>query len=287
MDSRPEGIGPVDRGADHRQGAVEQGDASREEIREQSRRLIERECRIDVARVCGSRIKPRDLDQRASFDEAKSEIHGSTRHLRPLWRGVHDTRPGGIDLGARNPVLPVRRRPFPPSRALAIQPVPGVLRARPWLRVLQADGRDPRSNRTRPVGDFLQDDAANCYIDDRSLLAICGRLAMSWRTRPAGMPEHPTPRALDLRRLAIPSMREASIAARAAVNSLQTVSAICHDLIPLNMPMTDEQRLQRAKLIHSVLLTRNRMQLLRDRAEALAGALTRFRDRQGQIARRA
>ena len=43
----------------------------------------------------------------------------------------------------------------------------------------------------------------------------------------------------------------------------------------------------RAKLIHSVLVTRKRMQLLRDRAEALAGALTWFRDRQGQIQRKA
>lgn len=57
--------------------------------------------------------------------------------------------------------------------------------------------------------------------------------------------------------------------------------------MPLNVIMTDEQRLQRAKLIHSVILTRKRMLLLRDRAEALAGALARFRERQGQIARRA
>lgn len=81
------------------------------------------------------------------------------------------------------------------------------------------------------------------------------------------------------------SMREASIAARAAVNSLQTVSVICNDLIPLDMPMTDEQRMQRAKLIYTVILARKRMQLLRDRAEALSGALIRFRDRKEGIAR--
>lgn len=83
------------------------------------------------------------------------------------------------------------------------------------------------------------------------------------------------------------TMRQASIAARSAVNSLQAVSVICNELIPLNQFMTDEQRLQRAKLIHSVLLARKRMLLLRDRAEALSGALTRFRDRQRQISRRA
>ncbi len=83
------------------------------------------------------------------------------------------------------------------------------------------------------------------------------------------------------------SIREVNANAHAAVRSLHAVRAICRDLIPLDQPMTDEQQRQRARLIHSALLARRRMQLLRDRAEALAGALTRFRDRQGQIAKRA
>lgn len=83
------------------------------------------------------------------------------------------------------------------------------------------------------------------------------------------------------------TIREASSAVRGAVNSLLSVRAICNDLLPLHMPMTQEQQRQRAKLIHSVLLTRRRMQLLRDRAEALSGALNRFRDRRAQIARHA
>ena len=82
------------------------------------------------------------------------------------------------------------------------------------------------------------------------------------------------------------TIREASSAVRGAVNSLLSVRTICNDLLPLHMPMTEEQQLQRAKLIHSVLLTRQRMQMLRDRAEALSGALNRFRDRQAQIGRR-
>ena len=82
-------------------------------------------------------------------------------------------------------------------------------------------------------------------------------------------------------------MRQATMAARAATNALHAVTAICADLMPLNVMMTDEQRLQRAKLIHSVILTRKRMLLLRERAEALAGARTRFRERQGQIAKSA
>ncbi len=83
------------------------------------------------------------------------------------------------------------------------------------------------------------------------------------------------------------TMHQATIAARAAVNSLQTVSAICADLMPLDAPMTDAQQAQRAKLIHNVILTRKRMQLLRDRAEALSFALIRFRNRREEIARRA
>ncbi len=63
------------------------------------------------------------------------------------------------------------------------------------------------------------------------------------------------------------------------------MTAICADLMPMNVIMTDEQRLQRAKLIHAVILTRKRMLLLRDRAEALAGALTRFRENQGRLIR--
>lgn len=83
------------------------------------------------------------------------------------------------------------------------------------------------------------------------------------------------------------TMREASAAARAAVTTLQTVSLICADLMPLNAPMTDEQHMQRAKLIHNVLMTRKRLQLLRDRAECLAGDLARFRARREQIAQQA
>lgn len=83
------------------------------------------------------------------------------------------------------------------------------------------------------------------------------------------------------------SMRQATVAAHAAVNSLQSVRVICNDLLPLNHPMTAQQLHQRAKLIHHVLMTRNRMQLLRDRAEALSGALNRFRDRREEIKQRA
>lgn len=83
------------------------------------------------------------------------------------------------------------------------------------------------------------------------------------------------------------SIREVNAAAHAAVRSLHAVRAICRDLMPLDMPMTAEQQRQRARLIHSALLARKRMQMLRDRAEALSGALVRFRDRREQISHRA
>ncbi|MGB0135223.1 hypothetical protein [Dokdonella sp.] len=83
------------------------------------------------------------------------------------------------------------------------------------------------------------------------------------------------------------SIREANTAAHAAVRSLHAVRVICNDLMPLDQPMTAEQQRQRAKLIHSALLARKRMELLRDRAEALSGALVQFRERQRKIARHA
>lgn len=83
------------------------------------------------------------------------------------------------------------------------------------------------------------------------------------------------------------SIAEVNTNAHAAVRSLHAVRTICGDLLPLDQPMTEQEQRQRAKLIHSALLARKRMQLLRDRAEALAGALIRFRDRQGRIQKRA
>lgn len=83
------------------------------------------------------------------------------------------------------------------------------------------------------------------------------------------------------------SMRQATIAARAATNALQSVTAICVELMPLDGLLSDAQRAARAKLIRDVLLTQKLTQMLKDRAEALSGALTRIRARQGEIARQA
>jgi len=79
------------------------------------------------------------------------------------------------------------------------------------------------------------------------------------------------------------SMHEATMNARAAVNALHNVSAICRNLVPLSAPMDEEQLRQRARLIDSVLRARRQMELLRNRAAQLAASLDRFHLRRQQI----
>jgi hypothetical protein len=79
------------------------------------------------------------------------------------------------------------------------------------------------------------------------------------------------------------SMKQATIAARSATNALQTVTAICSGPTQIDGMLTDEQRAARAKLIQDVLLTQKLTQLLKDRAEALVGKVSPFRELRGQI----
>jgi hypothetical protein len=65
----------------------------------------------------------------------------------------------------------------------------------------------------------------------------------------------------------------------AAVNVMQRARDACADLKPLDHPMTDEELQQRAEMIDKVIRARRKLQLLRDRAEALEGALGRFKSR--------
>ncbi|HPG94868.1 MAG: hypothetical protein WAS23_12590 [Dokdonella sp.] len=84
------------------------------------------------------------------------------------------------------------------------------------------------------------------------------------------------------------SSRNASDFSRIGLSALEGANAIgANDLIPLDQPMSEEQLRQRAKLIGTILEMRKRVQTLRDRADALNGALESFRDRQDQIQRRA
>lgn len=79
------------------------------------------------------------------------------------------------------------------------------------------------------------------------------------------------------------SLHDASLNARAAVNALHGVSAICRQLAPLSAPMDAAQLHQRARLIDSVLRARRQMELLRNRAVELAASLDRFHQRRRQI----
>jgi hypothetical protein len=80
-------------------------------------------------------------------------------------------------------------------------------------------------------------------------------------------------------RLDMNSMRQATIAARAATNVLQSVTAICVGLIALEGILSDEQRAARSKLLEDVLLTERLTQMLKERAEALSGTLSQARQR--------
>ncbi|HMM68580.1 MAG TPA: hypothetical protein PKC03_16725 [Dokdonella sp.] len=82
--------------------------------------------------------------------------------------------------------------------------------------------------------------------------------------------------------------RPASLASRAATKPLDGASVVGKDdLIPLDRPLSAEQLEQRARLVNAILVTRKRVQALRDRADRLSGALDAFHDRQGEIRRRA
>lgn len=84
------------------------------------------------------------------------------------------------------------------------------------------------------------------------------------------------------------SRRKAPSASRATGDPLDGANVVGKDdLIPLDQPLTAGQLEQRARLIHAILLTRKRVQALRDRADRLSGALDAFHERQGQIRRRA
>lgn len=65
------------------------------------------------------------------------------------------------------------------------------------------------------------------------------------------------------------SMRQATTAARSATHALQSVTAICVNLMPFEGVLTDEQRSARSELIHDVLQAEELMLALKGRAEAV------------------
>jgi hypothetical protein len=69
----------------------------------------------------------------------------------------------------------------------------------------------------------------------------------------------------------------------AAVNVMQRARDACADLKPLTQPMTEDELEERARMIDKVIRARRKLQLLRDRAEALEHALGRFKSRRAAI----
>lgn len=65
------------------------------------------------------------------------------------------------------------------------------------------------------------------------------------------------------------SMRQATTAARSATHALQSVTAICVNLMPFEGVLSDEQRSARADLVQDVLQAEELMLALKGRAEAL------------------
>ena len=65
----------------------------------------------------------------------------------------------------------------------------------------------------------------------------------------------------------------------AAVSVLERARDACVNLKPMSCPMTDLELQQRAAVIEKVINARCKLQQLRNRAEALQGALNRFKAR--------
>ncbi len=64
-------------------------------------------------------------------------------------------------------------------------------------------------------------------------------------------------------------LRQATTAARSATNALQSVTAICVNLMPLEGVLSEEQRSARSELYQDVLRAQALMLALKSRAEAL------------------
>lgn len=76
--------------------------------------------------------------------------------------------------------------------------------------------------------------------------------------------------------------RSATLDAATAINLLRHARAVCDRLNPLGSPMTLAELQQRAEIVDSVIRARAKLELLRNRAVALEGAVERFKERAAQ-----
>ena len=75
------------------------------------------------------------------------------------------------------------------------------------------------------------------------------------------------------------TVKNAAADVLAAVSVMTHAQEACARLNPLSVPMTLRQLEQRAEMIDRVIRARSKLQQLRNRAEALEDALTRFKIR--------
>ncbi|MEP7043910.1 MAG: hypothetical protein ABI843_12670 [Dokdonella sp.] len=75
------------------------------------------------------------------------------------------------------------------------------------------------------------------------------------------------------------TVKNAAADVLAAVSVLERARAASLHLNPLSEPMTAAELQQRADMIDKVIRARSKLQQLRNRAEALEGALVRFKQR--------
>lgn len=75
------------------------------------------------------------------------------------------------------------------------------------------------------------------------------------------------------------TIKNAATDVLAAVNVLEHARDASHKLSSLGATMTDDELRQRAEMIARVIRARSKLQQLRNRAEALEGALSRFKQR--------
>jgi BMFP domain-containing protein YqiC len=79
------------------------------------------------------------------------------------------------------------------------------------------------------------------------------------------------------------SVKNAVSDVMAAVNVMQRARDVSTKLSPLTSPMSEHELAQRATMIAKVIRARSKLQQLRNRAEALEGALDRFKARRAAM----
>lgn len=79
------------------------------------------------------------------------------------------------------------------------------------------------------------------------------------------------------------SVKNAAVDVLAAVEVLQHARVACANLKPLGYPLSEQELQQRARIIDTVIRTRQLLKHLQTRTDDLGDALARFKQRRGAI----